>query len=242
MAIQRFLAFTEAEMGGISDLPEKIAWMGLHFSSHFPGITPPPASLPSGSLLILDDRIPLKNQDLELICRELLGFISEFSSPALLLDFQRPKSALTEALVNRLAASLPVILPPEYADGRECPVFLPPVPPDTSLAEFLRPWSGREIWLELALDGQEITLTESGALSRPLPYATPCAPAHREERLHCHYHMHIGQEEVRFTLWRTREDAEALVAEAEEFGVMGCVGLWQEFKPSPGGKVPRRGG
>lgn len=229
MAIQRFLALTEAEMGGISQIPEKIAWMGCHFSPDSPEITRPPNVLPPGSLLVLDDRVPLQHSEMDLVCRQLCDFASEYGSPALLLDFQRPKTALTEALVDLLASSLPVILPPEYAAGTDCAVFLPPVPPDVPIEHYIFPWNGRKIWLELALDGKNMTISSAGCTARSLLFAAPEPDCLRDQRLHCHYHVRLSEEQVQFNLWRSREDVEDLIREAEKLGVAGCVGLWQEL-------------
>lgn len=230
MAIRPFLAVTEAEMGGISDLTEKIAWMACHFSPGGRGLSNFPQDLPSGSLLILDDSSPISGHDIGAICGQLSRAVSEFHCKAVLLDFQRPKTAEAAALAARLSEELPVILPPAYAEGQTCPVFLPPAPLDMSLAEYLSPWKNRELWLELALDGEIITLTEKGADTTPLPYAAPLLPCHQEAKLHCHYHIRKTEAAVQFTLWRTPEDVDTLVAEAEELGVAGCVGLWQELR------------
>ena len=117
--------------------------------------------------------------------------------------------------------------------GLTCPVFLPPVPPDVNLADYLAPWQGREIWLELALDGEAITLTPSGAITAPLPPAAQLLGGHRDEKLHCHYQIHTDADSARFTLFRTPEDLDELLIEGEALGVTRAVGLYQELHGIP---------
>lgn len=229
MAFRPFLAMTAAEIRENSGYPPAFAWMACHFSPGGAGLSNLPAFLPTDSLLILDDSTPFCGHDPERIADQLSGALERWQCRGLLLDFQRPPEPETAALAARLSRELPVILPPAYAEGPECPLFLPPAPPDTPLAEYLAPWKNRELWLELALDGQTITLIETGAVSTPLPYAAPDLPCHRDPRLHSHYHIQAEENQARFTLWRTPKDIENLIAEAETLGVVGCVGLYQEL-------------
>ena len=231
MAIQRFLGMTEAEMGGISEWPEHIAWMGCHFSPETGEICGlPEFSLPGG-MLVLEDKVPFLGGDIGTLCGQMAIAAGTISCEALLLDFQRSPDPEARALAKALAASLPcpVILPQWLAADLAGPVLLPPVPLDMPLVKYLAPWKEREVWLELALDGFTVTLTEAGAAYAYLSHATSYPQAHREERLHCRYHIETTPDAVCFTLWRTREDVEELVREAEGLGVVGCVGLWQEF-------------
>lgn len=148
-----------------------------------------------------------------------------------LLDFQRPGYEEAELLAGRLSEALPcpVGVSALYGRGLTCPVFLPPVPPDVNLADYLAPWQGREIWLELALDGETITLTPSGAITASLPPAAQLLGGHRDEKLHCHYQIHTDADSARFTLFRTPEDLDTLLTEGEALGVTRAVGLYQEL-------------
>ena len=110
---------------------------------------------------------------------------------------------------------------------------MPPMPPDVNLADYLAPWQGREIWLELALDGETITLTPAGATTAPLPPAAQLLGGHRDEKLHCHYQIHTDADSARFTLFRTPEDLDALLTEGEALGVTRAVGLYQELHGIP---------
>lgn len=241
MAIVRYLAMTAAEIRENTGLPPKIAWMACHFSPYCTGLSNLPRTLPPGSLLILDDITPIHGHDPERIARQLEESIGVLGCTGLLLDFQRPGCGETAALVKHLTEALPcpVAVSELYAAGLDCPVFLPPVPLTVSPAEYLTPWQGREVWLELALDGEVITLTEEGSTPAPLPPGEAFADGLTEKTLHCHYHIAVSDAEARFTLWRTREDLEDLMEEAERLGVALGVGLFQELrntpKPSPGG-------
>ena len=152
-----------------------------------------------------------------------------------LLDFQRPGYEEAELLAGRLSEALPcpVGVSALYGRGLTCPVFLPPAPPDVCLANYLAPWQGREIWLELALDGEIITLTPAGATTAPLPPAAQLSGGHRDEKLHCHYQIHTDADSARFTLFRTPEDLDALLTEGEALGVTRAVGLYQELHGIP---------
>ena len=152
-----------------------------------------------------------------------------------LLDFQRPGYDEAGHLAGQLSEALPcpVGVSALYGRGLNCPVFLPPVPPDVSLADYLAPWNGREIWLELALDGETITLTPAGAITAPLPPSAQHAGGYRDEKLRCHYQIHTDADSARFTLFRTPEDLDELLIEGESLGVTRAVGLYQELHGIP---------
>lgn len=231
MAIRQYLAMTAAEFREIGDFPYPAGWMSCLFSPYGTGLSNLPKSLPAGSLLILSDYTPMQGHDPELITRQLSHCIDTHGCSGLLLDFQRQGSDQLDVLSKTLVEALPcpVVVPEGYARDLDCPVFLPPVAPSVSLTEHLAPWQGREVWLELALDGEIITLTEAGAEVTPLPrFGTP-EGGFSETSLHCHYHIETAQDKAVFTLWRTREDLAALLEEAEGFGVTTAVGLYQEL-------------
>jgi len=106
---------------------------------------------------------------------------------------------------------------------------LSPVPPDVPVEEYLRPWQGREVWLEAALDGMVITVTGQGAQSKRVLRSEPGEREHFDELLCCHYSMKI-EDSVVFTLRRTEEDLRNLLNQAEKLGVTRAVGLYQELE------------
>ena len=230
MALPLYLAMTATEMRGNVPIPDKFAYMACHFSPYGTGLSNIPQALPSGSMLILNDRIPVCGHDKHLIANQLADLTDRCSCECILLDFQRPDvketAELAEFIFQTLSCPVGVSLP--YAGKTDCPVFLPPVPPDVPIGEYLVPWGGREVWLEAALDGQVITVSESGSSTAPLfPWERP-EEGQQDAVLHCRYLIHMGND-VRFTLFRTPENLDALLAEAETLGVTRAVGLWQEL-------------
>lgn len=231
MAILRYLAMTAAEFQENRDHSRKIGWMSCLFSPYGTGLSNLPRVLPAGSLLILSDYTPMQGHDPEIIAGQLTQCVDALHCSGVLLDFQRPGNGQQAALVQQLVQALPcpVAVSEVYARELDCPVFLSPVPPSTALRDYLAPWQGREIWLELALNGEVITLTEKGAETVPLSCIPVPEDGFSDDPLHCHYRIETTLDSARFTLWRTAEDLDALLEEAEGHGVTTGVGLWQEL-------------
>lgn len=231
MDIVHYLAMTAAEIGADPPLPPKIAWMACHFSPYTQGLSNCPRQLPPGSMVILDDFSPIHGHSRSVIAGQLSACVDAFGCSGVLLDFQRPGSPQTAALAEYLAGSLscPVAVSSLYAGDLTCPVFLPPVPVQIPVGEYLAPWQGREIWLETALDAVEITLTEKGASFTALSQADSGPNDFREEKLHCRYRIGIGEDSAAFLLYRAREDLPSLLREAGRYGVAAAVGLYQEW-------------
>ncbi len=231
MEIECYLAMTAAEIRQNFPLPPKISWMACHFSPYGTGLSNLPEELPEGSMLILNDRTPWMKHDADLILEQLRERLDIPKCSRLLLDFQRPGIPEVMKLTKHLVSSLPcpVGVSEPYAADFPCPVFLPPVPLQQTVEEYLTPWQGRDIWLELALDCEEIFLTPTGAASTALPFFKPHARSHREEALHCHYCTQVEEDAARFTLYRTQEDLDTLLKAAASFGLTTAVGLWQEL-------------
>lgn len=230
MAFPLYLAMTGAEIRECTPIPDHIAYMACHFSPYGTGLTNLPKALPTGSLLILNDRTPIHGHDPERIAAQLEDAVTALRCDGILLDFQRPDCVETARLSRHLCQTLrcPVGVSDVYATSLSCPVFLPPVPPDILLSAYLLPWAGREIWLEAAMSSVELTLTSEGCASVPLP-----CPKHTggfpEPELHCHYRICTDPDKATFTLFRTREDMENLLSEADALGVTRAIGLWQEL-------------
>lgn len=225
MVLPLYLAMTAAEFTACSPLPSRPAWMACHFSPYGTGLCGLPPDLRSDAMVILNDRIPLAGHDPAYILDQL----AQVKCGCILLDFQRPDVpetvALTQAIVE--AETRPVGVSPFYCQGLNCPVFLPPVPPDTPLESYLAPWEGRELWLEAALDGMVWTVTEHGSRPGPLPRIPD--RGFRDDDLFCRCRVGIFDDRAEFSLWRTREDLDALLTAAASHGVTKAIGLWQEL-------------
>lgn len=229
MAIEPFLAMTGAEIQRLADLPPKIAWLGCHFSQSGKGVSNFPQWLPGGSLLILDDSSPLDGHDPRLFCNQLKEIVAQWECAGVLLDFQRENQEGEKEMAAAIVSALPcpVAVSALYVADLDCPVFLPPTAVSTPLVEALAPWKGRECWLELALDGECITVTQTGAAVSDLAQIPP--DGFQEESLHCHYSLELGENQAKWAIWRTKEDVVSLLDAAEKLGVTTAVGLWQEL-------------
>ena len=232
METTTFLAMTAAEIAGKYPLPPKIAWMACHFSPYGTGLSNLPEALPADSLLILNDRIPICGHDPRRILDQLREAFKRLGCAGLLLDFQRPGSGETARLVRQLCEALgPAVAVSEvYSRESAGAVFLPPLPHHVPLAEYIAPWTGREVWLELAMDTETITLTKDGASVSSCDFPQMPDEGFVEETLHCHYRTKLTETTAEFTLWRTIEDARNLLTEAAQLGIQNTVGLYQEFE------------
>lgn len=231
MAIRPFLAMTPAEIRNTSPLPEKTAWMACHFSPYGSGLSNIPRLLPEGSLLIIDDVTPFHGHNPECIANQLIQCITELNSAGILLDFQRPENPETAELIQYLSLSLPCPLAVSdiYADAADLPVFVPPVPPSISLSGYLSKWKRREIWLDIGLCGEILTLTEDGCEDTPLPPWEFPEEGFSGKSTHCHYHSEQKEDSIVFKLWRTAADISCLLEEAAGLGITQAVGLYQEY-------------
>ncbi len=230
MAIVRYLALTAGEFAACRDYPKHPAWMACHFSPYGTGLTNLPDVLPEGSLLIVNDRTPICGHDPILIRDTLADILNTDSCGGLLLDFQRPGYEETAQLIPALLSlPCPVAVSETYAADLSCPVFLPPVPLEKPLEVYLSPWSHREIWLELALDGLTYTVTAQGCTRSPLPVGTHLSSSLQDHRLHCHYQLDLQDDCCSFLMQRTADDIDALLQQAETLGVTTAVGFYQEF-------------
>lgn len=232
MAIAHYLAMTGAEMAANTTFPAHTAWMACHFSPYGSGLSNLPAQLPPNSLLILNDRMPISGHDPVQIAAQLGDCIARLQCTALLLDFQRPGEPQLSELIDYLCRALPcpVVVSEVYAGTLDCAVFVSPIPADASMVSQLSAWNGREVWLDTAMDGLEIILSEQGAACAPLTMWERPEGGFREEKLHCHYRSSLEETRAVFTLWRTEEDIAAQLEEAEALGVAAAVGLYQEFR------------
>ena len=227
MFSQVFLAVTAKELETIR--PKRTAYMACHFSPGGSGLSNMPQSLPKGSILLLDDSMPVQGHDPNAVAAQLNELVDRFSLQAVLLDFQRPPTQELQEMVSAILENCrcKAAVTPAYAKEGFA-VFLPPPPPSKALADHLKPWSERGIFLELAAEDLEITVTKAGSRFSYIPAASSLPLA--DDRLHCHYGVTVFPGKAVFTLSRSREDLAALAKEAEELGVIATIGLYQELQ------------
>ena len=230
MVLPLYLAMTAAEIQGSCASAERLAWMACHFSPYAKGISNAPAFLPQGSMLILNDRIPPQGHDPQLVARQLTEAAEQAEAERLLLDFQRPELPLLREVAAAVVekAACPVAVTPLYADALPCPVFLLPRL-HKPLGEQLQAYPGREIWLEAALECQQVTVTEKGSQFTEIPLQDGNFP-HADEKLHCSYRTEVGADFVRFTLQRDQAQLQKLLEQAQTLGVACAVGLYQQLQ------------
>ena len=231
MPIPLYLAMTAAEYRGCPPFPDRTAWMACHFSPYGTGLCNLPENLPEGSILIINDRTPICGHDAERIFFQAAQTVQRLNCTGVLLDFQRPDSQETTKIAAELVKlPCPVAVSELYANELDCPIFLSAPPIGRPLKEYLSSWNGREIWLEAALGGQILILTEGGSTAAPLPVGEQPDCPHTSKALHLRYRIDPEQKQVSFTLRRTREDLDGLLQEAGALGVKQAVGLFQELK------------
>lgn len=224
MKIVPYLAMTAAEFEKASVLPEPMAWMACHYSPYGTGLSNLPRQLPTGSLLILNDRTPICGHDADLVAKQLRECAEKFSCAGILLDLQRSGS---EDVVKAVATlPCPVAVTPPYAQSAPCAVFLPPPPLTVPLKKHITPWDGREIWLEIATEETTVRVTADGS-GHITPHALACP--HTDARLHCRYGMEKSAQFVDFYLQRSADECNALMREANECGISVFVGLYQQL-------------
>ncbi len=229
MGIARYLAMTADEFANAPSHPKSVAWMACHFSPYSAGLTNIPKKLPANSLLILNDSTPPSGQSPIVIAKELEYSLKKWNCYGLLLDFQREGCAESLAIIKELLKlEFPVCVSETYAKDLDCPVFLPPLPLTTPLSEYISPWQNRQIWLDTALSCQGIAVTENG--SKEFPVDAAGKHPLEDKALHCHYSIVSKQDGFYFTLQRTKQDLDDLLAEADELGITLAVGLYQELK------------
>lgn len=231
MALPFYLAMTAAEFSAAETLPVQVAWMACHFSSYGLGLSNLPQQLPAGAMIILNDRTPIHGHDPAVIARQLHTLWEALHPSCFLLDFQRPDMQETAAVARAITETLPcpVGITEHYARELDCPVFLPPVPLLTPLEEYLKPWQGRKIWLEIAPEAETVTVTAEGAKIAPaLPVALE-PPVFENKKLHCRYHTTVAEDRAVFSLQRDSAHIPELLEAARALGITQAVGLYQQF-------------
>lgn len=230
MGLPLYLAITELEYQNCPEIPKQLAWMACNFSSYHNGLTNMPSQLPAGSVLLVSDQIPPQGHDPALVAQQLSNSVSKLDAAGVVLDFQRPYHTETADMVLQIqsALSCPIAVTPTYLQDWTGALILPPVPVDTSVEDHLRPFAGREIWLEVDTMGEILTLTSDGCSRQSLTEPVD-EPTFRDDSLCCHYKTQVLEDRAIFSLWRTREDLDALLSKAQALGIRLALGLYQQF-------------
>lgn len=232
MAIPCYLAMTAAEAGAATTLPKDMAWMACHFSCYGAGLSNLPSVLPEGAMVIVNDCTPIHGHDPMYILEQLQGVYDTLHPGSFLLDLQRPENPESAGLAAILAQKLPcpVGVTEAYARELDCPVFLSAPPLHLSLEKHIAPWRGRELWLEVALEAEIITVTKEGAKAEITNDTDLSSPVFEDTALCCHYHIDLHKDSAIFHLVRQKEDVSRLLAQAEDLGGSRAVGLYQQLR------------
>ena len=230
MVLPRYLAMTAAE---ISAFPPNgpIAYMACQFSPYTEGLANIPDWLPSGSILMLNDRMPCQGHSPDLAAGQLAAAVAQLECESVLLDFQRPPEPESSAMADTIIQALPcpVAATEGFAKEHTCPVFLCPGPLHLSLKEHLAPWEGREIWLEAALCQESVVISGQGSSVTPIFPTEQLSGGFYDEVLRCCYCQKTFSDSIEFTLYDTLESLEKKLELAAQLGVKRAVGLWQEL-------------
>lgn len=232
MDLNCYLAMTAAEFAGTQASPAYTAWMACHFSPTGKALSNQPQQLPTGSLLIVDDSIPPNGHDPKQIAEQLNLLIRELPISGIVLDLQRRNLEENKEFVSVLTQQppCPVCVSAHYAEGLDCPVFLPPPPLHTPLSEHLAPWKDREIWLEAALETEQITVTKDGSTVTTLPFMPLPEESFSDDTLYCRYRIQAQEDHAIFTLTRDMDMLQKLMRGAAALGIQKAVGLYRELK------------
>ena len=130
MVLPLYLALTAAEISAFPAIDFPFAYMACHFSPYTEGLSNIPDSLPPGSILILNDRLPCQGHSADLVAGQLADAAAQLNCESILLDFQRPPEPELEAMAKRIITSLPcpAAVSERFAAELACPVFLSPAP------------------------------------------------------------------------------------------------------------------
>ncbi len=231
MALPLYLAMTLSEYRHCDTPPAHMAWMACSFSSSGVGLSNLPTELPPDSLLLLTDQLPPKEHSPQLVVEQLNRLIGNFDVAGVVLDFQRPYAEETARIAEEIQSRIPcpTAFTVPYAKNVDSILFLPPVPPELSAKEWLSNYSGREIWLEVENTGEELTLTAQGCTRQPL-FQPLQGQIFADKQSLCHYTIRTEPDRAVFSLDRTPEDLQSLLAECETLGVTKAIGLYQEFR------------
>ena len=228
MSLRFYLAMTDAEIRNTASLPPHLAFMACHFSPYGAGLTNIPQWLPPGSILIVNDRVPVLRHDPALILEQLKSAVHRLKTFGVLLDFQIPDQPQTAKIVKTLTDGLscPVAVSAAYGKDLSCPLFTAP-PLHQRFSDFPPIKKGRSLWLDAYQEAALYKITPEGCKS----CAEAAAPADGfyDEELQCRYSFSIEKDAARFTLSRESGHFPDYLQSAQQAGIDIAIGLYQQF-------------
>ena len=228
MSLRFYLAMTDAEIRRATSLPRHLAFMACHFSPYGSGLTNIPQRLPPGSLLIVNDRVPVLNHDPELILSQLKSAVQRLKAFGILLDFQIPGNTQTERIVQTLVDGLPcpVAVSAAYGEDLTCPIFSSPLI-HQRLCDSPYIKKGRPLWLDTYQETAFYKVTPAGC--SVIKDAIISGDTFFDEILQCRYSFSIEKDSVVFSLSRQTAEISGYLKAAEMAGIPIAVGLYQQF-------------
>lgn len=228
MSLRFYLAMTEAEIRSATSLPRHLAYMACHFSPYGIGLTNIPKQLPPGSILIVNDRVPVLHHDPQFILRQLTSAVQKLSVFGILLDFQIRGVPLTAQIVKTLADSLPcpVAVSSAYGETLSCPIFSAPQL-HQRFCDFEPIKKNRPLWLDTYQETALYEVTPDGCtIGKSTGVSGNCF---FDEALQCRYTFSLKKDSAIFTLSRQAGEMAGYLRAAEQAGVSVAVGLYQQF-------------
>lgn len=231
MSINCFLAMTAGEFASCAQLPTHPAWMACHFSAYGTGLTNLPRNLPAGSMVIVNDRIPLNGHDPKRIGEQLADLEQKLDISGFLLDFQRKDVPEAEEIATHLVETLtaPVGVAEGYCQDLTCPVFVTPPSLHIPPAERFSRWNGRELWLEAAIEAGTLRVTSDGCHYQALPYTPPDSPVFAARELFSKYRSGVTSADAIFTFYRGPAELKLLMEHGKALGITRAIGLYQQL-------------
>ena len=227
MSLRLYLAMTEAEIRRAPVLPRNLAYMACHFSPYGTGLVNIPERLPPGSILIINDRVPVLAHNPEQIAKQLSDTVRRLRVFGVLMDLQIPDNPRTAQIVKNVTDALPcpVGVSESYAVD-SCAIFGAP-PIHQALTEYTKSKGSRPLWLEAFQETAFFKVTSSGCtISQGEKISGKCF---FDDILQCKYQYVIQKDQALFHLTRASEDIPGYLRKAEALGIEIAVGLYQQL-------------
>ena len=229
MSLRLYLAMTEAEIRRMSVLPRNLAYMACHFSPYGTGLVNIPERLPAGSILIVNDRVPVTEHDPAQIAKQLYDAVRRLRAFGVLMDLQIPDNPRTAQIVKSVCSTLPcpVGVSEAYAADLSCPIFGAP-PIEYPLEAYFQNNKSRPLWLEAFQETAYLTITASGCTRSNEEILS--GKSFCDEILQCKYQYKIQKDRVLFHLSRQAEDIPGYLRKADRLGIEVAIGLYQQLR------------